>query len=315
MTDINYIPKIVCFGEVLWEIFPTYKRIGGAPFNVAYHLSKMGIYTSLITRIGHDEYGTKILDRLNQVHIKTTSCQTDNLHPTGSVFTSFDEHNEAIYDFSTNSAWDNIELRAEDLELIENADAFVFGTLASRKNLTRTTLHQLLEAATYKVYDVNFRPPHYEMGFVIELMHKSDLIKMNKSEMKQILDHIGKVYTTDQENIKHIQDHFNCNELLITDSSKGGMYVYNNTTYYFPAVPIVIRDTVGSGDAFLAGFLSEKIKNDNTYDIVKKASALGAFITSHTGACPDYDLDEFLDFYTTTIYEDKLIKVTEHNVI
>jgi fructokinase len=311
MTDINYIPKVVCFGEVLWEIFPTYKRIGGAPLNVAYNLSNMGIYTSLITRIGQDEYGSKIKELLHQAHIETNTCQIDNVHPTGSVFTSFDEHNEAIYDFATNCAWDNIELRKEDVDLVETADAFIFGTLASRTNITRSTLHQLLEAAKYKIYDVNFRPPHYEIGYVIELMRKSNLIKMNKQELKVVLEHIGKVYTSDSENIKHIQDYFNCSELLITDSSKGGIYVTENNAYYYPAISIVVRDTVGSGDAFLAGFLSEKIKNDNIYDIIKKASALGAFITSHNGGCPLYSLDEFLDFYTTNIFEDKLIKIEQ----
>lgn len=308
MTTTNKMPSIVCFGEVLWDIFPTYKRIGGAPLNVAYNLMKMGINSSVITKLGDDELGHKIINRFKEVNINTSHCQIDNQYKTGTVFAYFDDNNEASYEFLENSAWDNIDFHQADYQLVQESDAFVFGTLASRTSTTRNTLLQLIEAAKYKVYDVNFRPPHYETQFVAELMMKADLVKMNKAELRSILEHIGKPYTTEEESVLYIQDHFKCDELIISKGSKGGIYATKDTLYHFPAVEIVIKDTVGSGDSFLAGFLAEKLMSNDTLETIKKASALGAFITSQAGACPDYQMEDFMLFYEDNIFEDIKIK-------
>lgn len=305
MTDISAKPSVVCFGEVLWDIFPTYKRIGGAPLNVAFHLHKFNIDSHIITKIGQDELGSKILDRITNDGIPTATVQVDPNHQTGTVFATFDDNNDASYEFLDLGAWDYIDFKQSDYDLVAKSDAFVFGTLASRKEHTRNTLHQLLEAAKYKVYDVNFRPPHYNLDFVTELMKKSDLLKMNKAELKEILEYIGKAYTTEEEAVKYIQDYFKCNEIIVSKGSKGGIYQSNDIFYRFPAVEIVIKDTVGSGDSFLAGFLAEKIKKSNDLEVIKKASSLGAYITSHAGACPPYRLEDFHLFYEENTFHDQ----------
>lgn len=305
MANNNTKPSVVCFGEVLWDIFPTYKRIGGAPLNVAFHLNKFNIDSHIITKIGEDELGTKILDRITNDGMSTNEVQVDPKHQTGTVFATFDDNNDASYEFLDNSAWDFIDFKPSDFDIVSKSDAFVFGTLASRKEHTRNTLYQLLEAAKYKVYDVNFRPPHYDLNFVAELMKKSDLLKMNKAELREILEHIGKHYTNEEEAVKHIQDYFKCDEIIVSKGSKGGIYQSNDIFYQFPAVEIVIKDTVGSGDSFLAGFLAEKIKKSNDLEVIKKASSLGAYITSHAGACPPYKLEDFHLFYEENTFNDQ----------
>lgn len=305
MANNNTKPSVVCFGEVLWDIFPTYKRIGGAPLNVAFHLNKFNIDSHIITKIGEDELGTKILDRITNDGMSTNEVQVDPKHQTSTVFATFDDNNDASYEFLDNSAWDFIDFNPSDFDIVSKSDAFVFGTLASRKEHTRNTLYQLLEAAKYKVYDVNFRPPHYDLNFVAELMKKSDLLKMNKAELREILDHIGKHYTNEEEAVKHIQDYFKCDEIIVSKGSKGGIYQSNDIFYQFPAVEIVIKDTVGSGDSFLAGFLAEKIKKSNDLEVIKKASSLGAYITSHAGACPPYKLEDFHLFYEENTFNDQ----------
>lgn len=308
MTTLDKVPTVVCFGEVLWDIFPTYKRIGGAPLNVAYNLMKMGINSSIITKLGDDDLGHKIIKRFEEINFPIRQCQIDQNCNTGTVFAYFDEQNEASYEFLENSAWDNIDFKQDDYDYIQQADTFVLGTLACRNVTTRNTLLQLLEAAKYKVYDVNFRPPHYNTTLVSELMMKSDLIKMNKAELRSILAYIEKPYTTEEESVKYIQDHFKCDEIIVSKGSKGGIYANSHSLFHFPAVEIVIKDTVGSGDAFLAGFLAQKLCNDNPIDTVKKGSALGAFITSQAGACPDYELEDFMLFYEENIFNDEKIK-------
>lgn len=307
MLDNTQKPLVVCFGEVLWDIFPTYKKIGGAPLNVTYHLHKMNIDSHIITKLGNDDLGQKIIARLKEVKADIDHIQIDPAQKTGTVFATFDDRNEASYEFLKNSAWDFIDFKQEDYDLVAKSDAFVFGTLASRTPHTRETLHKLLEAAKYKVFDVNFRPPHYEISFVEELMHKADLLKMNKFELKEILEHIDKPYTTEEDAVRYIQDHFKCDEIIVSKGSKGGIYLDKEMLYTFPAVDIVIRDTVGSGDSYLAGFLSAKLLRETPTGILKKAASLGAFVTSHSGANPEYEMEDFEIFYCDTIFEDEQI--------
>ncbi|MEK6492219.1 carbohydrate kinase [Myroides odoratimimus] len=313
MSDNTQSPRVVCFGEVLWDIFPTYKKIGGAPLNVAYHLHKMGIASHIITKVGTDDAGQKIVSRLKEVGACTSYIQTDSTKKTGTVFATFDDHNEASYEFLKNSAWDFIDFKQEDFDLVAKSDAFVFGTLASRTPHTRETLHKLLDAAKYKVYDVNLRPPHYELEFVVELMHKADLLKMNKFELKEILEYLEEPYTSEENAIKFVQKHFDCDEIIISKGDKGGLYLNKEMLYSYPAVDIVIRDTVGSGDSYLSGFLSAKLNGYDPIQIIKTAASLGAFVTSHTGANPEYEREDFDIFYYETIFKDELI--TSKNIL
>lgn len=313
MSSKERKPLVVCFGEVLWDIFPTYRRIGGAPLNVAYNLNKFAIEAKLITRVGQDKEGKEILKYMESIPIDTLQCQRDSYHETGVVFASFDEHNEAQYTFKEPSAWDFILFTSSDFDLVAQADAFVFGSLACRNAQSKATLLQLLEAAKYAVFDVNIRAPHYDMDFIIELLHKANLVKMNETELHLILDHLKHAYSTDLESLQFLKKTFKLDEIIVSRGDKGGIYFFENTCLHFPAVEIVIKDTVGSGDAFLAGFLAEKLKGGSPEYQVKKGAALGAFITSQAGACPEYSFDDFLYFYQTCIFEDKEIVVRSGN--
>ncbi|GAA4155988.1 carbohydrate kinase [Chryseobacterium ginsenosidimutans] len=294
MTDKN--PYIVCFGEVLWDIFPEGSRAGGAPFNVAYNVHKMGIDVNMLSKIGNDELGKKLTDQIKSWGIVTDYIQIDEKYPTSTVIAKIDEHNEATYEIINNVAWDFIEFLLEHKELISHAEAFVFGSLSARNEKSRETLLQLLEFAKLKIFDVNFRPPFTDVELIKTLLQKADIVKMNKAELKQILEFIGKEYNNEEESVAFIQNHFSIKEVILTKGSKGAKYFVGDQNYSFEAVPITVADTVGSGDAFLSGFISKRIKNENREEIIKQAISLGAFITSKSGACPDYDYLEFENF-------------------
>jgi fructokinase len=119
---------------------------------------------------------------------------------------------------------------------------------------------------------------------------------MNKAELRTILEHLGEDYIDEDTGIHYLQTYFTLNEIVLTKGSKGARYFVGNTAYNFPAVHIEIEDTVGSGDSFLAGFLSKRIQGRSPEEIMKQATSLGAFITSKSGACPDYTYDEFRAF-------------------
>lgn len=286
----------VCFGEVLWDIFPAGSRAGGAPFNVAYNLDKMGVEVQMISKVGNDELGNELLNQIKNWKISTDFIQIDNEKPTGTVIANFDEHGEAHYDIVNNVAWDNIQITEKQKELIQNSEAFVFGSLIARNEVSKNTLLELIELSKFRVFDVNFRPPFIDFELIKTLLHKADLVKMNKAELRTIIEFLGEEYIDEDNSIKHIQKHFDLNEIVLTKGSKGARYFVGDKSYNFSAVSIEVNDTVGSGDSFLAGFLSKRIQGKLPEEIMKQAVSLGAFITSKSGACPDYTYEEFKSF-------------------
>ncbi|KFC18281.1 carbohydrate kinase family protein [Chryseobacterium sp. FH1] len=294
--DTNKNSYAVCFGEVLWDIFPTGSRAGGAPFNVAYNLDKMDVDVKMITKIGNDTLGNDLLKQIRSWNISTEYIQIDDEKPTGTVIANFDEHGEAHYDIVNDVAWDHIKISPEHRELVENAEAFVFGSLIARNEESKNTLLQLIEFAKFKVFDVNFRPPFIGFDLVKTLLGKADLVKMNKAELRQIIEFLDKEYIDEDSSIKYLQNYFDLNEIVLTKGSKGARYFVGDKSYDFSAVSIEVNDTVGSGDSFLAGFLSKRIEGKTPDEIMKQAVALGAFITSKSGACPDYTYEEFKSF-------------------
>ncbi|KQT35475.1 ribokinase [Chryseobacterium sp. Leaf405] len=290
---VNENSYVVCFGEVLWDIFPNGSKAGGAPFNVAYNLHKMGIDVKMLSKVGNDDLGKKLIQQISQWGITTDYIQIGEKNPTSTVIAKIDEHNEANYEIVKDVAWDYIELLPEHKELISNADAFVFGSLSARDEKTKETLLQLLEYAPLKIFDVNFRPPFVDTELIKMLLFKANIVKMNQAEMNIILSFIDEEYRNIEDSLLIIANHFNTKEIILTKGSEGAEYFFNNKQYQFNALPIKIDDTVGSGDAFLAGFVSKRIKNESPEEIMKQAVSLGAFITSKSGACPHYDYEEF----------------------
>lgn len=294
-NNMNTKP-IICFGEILWDIFPSGKKIGGAPFNVAYHLNKMGVDGRMISCVGNDELGRELLNKVQEAAIPTEECQISDKYNTGTVIAEIDKNNEAHYTIVEPVAWDFIEWKDEYENLVKNSQGFVFGSLGSRNNLSKNTLSKLIEVAPYKVFDINLRPPYISQESIIDFMKKADLVKMNKAELRLLLEWVGKEYTSEEDAVKYVRKTFSLDGLIVTKGSKGAVYCDQYQYIYSEAIQVEIKDTVGSGDSFLAGFLAKRAQGFTNLDAMKEAIALGAFITNHIGACPVYDLEEFQKF-------------------
>jgi len=137
--------KVVCFGEVLYDVYPDGKRIGGAPFNVAAHLKQLGNESYIITRIGEDGNGSELISAIGGYTIPTDTVQIDNRLPTGIVNVTLDQEGKATYDIKEPSSWDNISASKKDLTLVTEAEAFVFGSLACRSSRSRSSLFKFAE--------------------------------------------------------------------------------------------------------------------------------------------------------------------------
>jgi fructokinase len=288
MQPINY--TVVCFGEVLWDLLPSKALPGGAPMNVAYHLKKLGTNPAMISKIGTDNYGKGLVDLLEANTVATEFLQVDYDHPTGLVYANPNEYNEVVYDIVFPSAWDFIQQQDEYIETTAQSKFFVYGSLTSRSKVSRDTLYQLLEVAKTKVLDINLRPPHFNRANVEYLLQRADILKMNIAELELITGWFGPFANT-EERIKIIQDQFH----IITMGGDGALISDKGTIHRHHGFKVTVADTIGSGDAFLAGFLHQLLNGATAKKAIDFASAIGAFIATQQGACPDYTTNQITD--------------------
>jgi len=279
--------KVVCFGEVLWDILPSGPVPGGAPMNVTYHLHKQQKNPALITRIGLDDKGKELLNIFSNYGVCTDYFQVDYDHETGKVFAEPNEHNEVVYDIVMPVAWDFIQWEDSLENLISNAEYFVFGSLSARNPASKNTLLKALEIAKNKVLDINLRAPHFNRRIVEELLSKADFLKINLAELELITGWFSK-YESIEDRVKSINDKFNISNIVVTMGGDGAILFLNGKVYRHNGYKVQVTDTVGSGDAFLAGLLTKLLDKASPEDALAFASGIGAFIATQTGACPQY---------------------------
>ncbi|SNC66403.1 fructokinase [Hymenobacter gelipurpurascens] len=292
--------KIVCFGEVLWDVLPTGKQPGGAPFNVAVHLHQLGLSADLISRVGDDDLGTELLDFIELKGLSTEFVQRGKTHLTGVVKANVDDANEVTYKIVQPVAWDYIQYDAALEQLVAQADMFVFGSLAARQAATRETLYRLLEHAKFKVFDVNVRPPHYTKEVVKYLLEKANLVKMNHHELAEIMAWFGQ--ETDKPTaMQWLATRFDLQAVCVTCGADGALLWTNNQLYRAPGVAVEVKDTIGSGDAFLAALLKGWLAGTEPGEALRFACATGALVATHLGATPTFSEAEVAELLAAQV--------------
>lgn len=293
--------SMVCFGEVLWDVFPDgTKKPGGAPMNVAYNLKKLGVDCTMISSVGEDENGAELLSQLENWGMTTDYIEKTHDFPTSTVALVLDEHNDASYTIFEDVAWDNIPLLEQYKSIVQESEVLVFGSLAMRNDVSYRTLMELVKLAKVKVLDINLRLPHFDLEKALGILPQIDVLKLNKAELNFLIEALAADIEPDEHlRAKYIQERFGIGEIVLTKGSKGANYYRHGNQLHQDAYKITINDTVGSGDAFFAGFLAYRFDSqtaDNDAFILNMAMATGAFITTKEGACPPYTLQELLDF-------------------
>jgi fructokinase len=217
---------------------------------------------------------------------------------TGKVIATMDGNEEVAYDILKPVAWDYISWDSSFTELVANAGHFVYGSLSARSDESRNTLFRLLEAAKYKVLDINLRSPHYSRKTLEKLLHSADLLKLNLAELELITGWFSG-YKDERDRIRVLQDKFQLTDIVMTRGSNGSVLYMGGEFYEHPGFAIKLADTIGSGDAFLAGLISKLSRGAGAPEALEFASALGALIASYTGPCPQYELTEIQGLINT----------------
>lgn len=242
--------NIVCFGEVLWDVFPTHKKIGGAPLNVAVRLQSLNNHVAMVSRVGEDKKGKKIVQFIEKHGISTQNVQVDSQLKTGKVKVVLNPKGSASYNINYPRAWDNIQLTEMAKAVTQNSDAFVYGSLVARDDTSKNTLYELLKLAKYKIFDVNLREPYYTTAILKHLMLEADFIKFNDDEIFEIAKELGSQSHSLEQNILFIAQETQTQTICVTKGRHGAILYYNNTLYYNSGYQIEVVDTVGAGDSF-----------------------------------------------------------------
>lgn len=283
--------RIVCFGEVLFDVFPTGRRIGGAPLNVAFRLSSFGNTVDLISRIGDDSLCNEVLKFLHTHDISSKNIQIDSEYKTGEVTVTIDPQGNASYEILAPVAWDFIEVNQHALEAVRKSDAFIFGSLACRNEISKSSLLHLLGESRYKIFDINLRAPHYDFELLKILMLQSDFIKFNDDELLLVCENLGKKTTKIKEAISYVSKVTSTSTICVTRGKKGAILWLNNSFYKHKGYQAKVANTVGAGDSFLATLVDQLLKKKEPNKALDFACKIGSEVVKYEEATPELFLN------------------------
>ena len=266
-------------------MLPDGKLPGGAPMNVAIHLQYQGLQPLVVSRVGRDDLGDKLLAYLKQKGVDSQWVQVDETQETGVVLANVSNRSEVTYDIVQPVAWDYIQLQEGLEQVVAQSDYFIYGSLAARSETSRNTLLALLKVAKGKVFDVNLRPPHYTREVLEPLLHQADILKMNHHELMEITGW-HQPNTDEQTAMAFLRTHYAVKTIIVTRGENGAAVLSNEGYFEQAGYPVEVEDTIGSGDAFLATFLVQYIAGKSYPEALQRACAMGALVATQKGATP-----------------------------
>ena len=277
---------VVGLGEILWDVFPERKVLGGAPANFAYHASQFGFNGYAVSAIGNDLLGKEILKSLEEKELNYLIEQTD--FPTGTVKVQLDGRGIPTYEITENVAWDNIPFTTRLENLAKNTTTVCFGSLAQRNEVSRATIHKFLDlmpADSLKVFDINLRLKYFSKDIITTSLNKASALKINDEELVKIAE-IFELKGTDEELCQQLLDKYKLKFLILTKGTRGS-YVLTPYEKSFLATPkVTIADTVGAGDSFTAAFVASYLNGRSIAQSHQLAVEVSAYVCQQHGAMP-----------------------------
>jgi len=280
--------RIVAIGEVLWDLLPDGKELGGAPANFAYHADALGADVCLVTRIGDDPLGREVLDRFRRLGLPTDSVQMDDGVPTGTVSVDLGSGGKPSYVIHENVAWDRLAVAETARTAVRDADALYFGTLAQRGEPARSAIRALVAAAPPKalrILDLNFRPPFVGRDVIEGSLPMANVLKLSDEELPVLADLIGLDGSTRQQ-ITELARHYRFSVVALTRGARGSLLWRDGSWSDHSALTTAVRDTIGAGDAFAAALTLGVLTGWSLQQINSRANEVAAYVCSQSGAMP-----------------------------
>ena len=278
--------KVVGLGEILWDIFPNQKVLGGAPANFAYHISQFGFDGCVVSAIGDDILGKEILENLKE---KKLNYFIETIpFPTGTVDIYLDNQGVPKYTIRENVAWDNIPFTPRIANLAKETQVVCFGSLAQRNEVSRKTISTFLDSMpkdSIKIFDINLRLNYYNQEIIEDSLKRANILKINDEEVIKVA-HLFKWELSEKEVCKHLLSNYNLDILILTKGTEGSWVFTPKEESFLPTPKITIADTVGAGDSFTAAFIASHLHGRCLVASHQLAVEVSAYVCQQHGAMP-----------------------------
>jgi fructokinase len=281
--------KVAGLGEMLWDLLPSGKQLGGAPSNFVYISTLLGNEGIVASRIGNDLLGGEALRRLAALGVTTGFIQNDTVHATGTVQVQVDHAGQPKFEIAEGVAWDFMEWTADWQRLAAEANAICFGSLAQRSVGSRTTIRHFLERAGNKavrVFDVNLRQTYFSEEVLTQSMKLADIVKLNHEELPRILQLFGMDHRDEIASADALMERHNLKLICVTRGCRGSLLIGQTGLNEHPGYRIQVADAIGAGDAFTAGLVHEYMRDSTLPEMNETANRVGAWVSSQIGAMP-----------------------------
>ena len=280
--------KVLSFGEILWDTYPTEKHIGGAPLNFSAHFVKSGGEAYLLSAVGADELGESALSFLREHGIRTDYVSVLRGKRTGECLVTLDGQGIPRYELLSDVAYD--EIPEPDL-LGADFDAFYFGSLALRSEKNRKTVSGVLKSRDFRevFVDINIRPPFFSSDVIRFAFQNATILKISEEEMPTVTKLLFGWERDAAESAKTIAETFGNVKIILITKGENGSVAYdckNGRTVCCEAVKVKVVSTVGAGDSFSAAFLYGYLSGKPIEDCLRSATKVSAFVCSQAQAIP-----------------------------
>lgn len=279
---------VVGLGEVLWDMLPEGRKIGGAPVNFAYHAGQFGIDTMAVSAIGNDKLGEDTIAEMNGKHLNHIFPSVP--YPTGSVQVKLNEKGVPAYDIKENVAWDNIPFTNEIESVARSCRAVCFGSLAQRNAVSRSTIRKFIESTPsgcIRIFDINLRQNFYTSNVIRDSLEHCNILKINDEEIMLV----SRMFNYDSSNIENvcrtIMEDFSLEMVILTCGTKGSYIFTKGGVSFMPTPKVNVADTVGAGDSFTGSFCAAILRGLPVAEAHKKAVEVSAYVCTQNGAMPE----------------------------
>ncbi len=292
--------KIVAFGEVVWDLLPNGKVLGGTPSNMVFRSNSFGEEGYLLSRIGDDKLGHAALNKLTELGISDENVQIDSVFPTGTVNIAFDEKGDPIYNVTLDVAFDHIEFSAEALKLARNADCLFFGLLPQRFGLSKNTIRELIKESpdSLKFFDLKLFEHFFDVTVVNFLLKNSNIVRIKEKEIDFLAERLEILPANLEDFGALLSEKYRKLDLVLVTRGQNGIFAFSKKqgAFWISGYNIAMKDNIGSGMAFSAGFLHYYLNGKSIEDALEFGNAAGALNTSKRGATAIFNKKDVLQF-------------------
>ena len=286
---MNSKPCIVGLGEILWDILPDGRQLGGAPTNFAYHAKVLGGQSYVVSSVGDDELGREAFAQLNNIHLNHEFIAVNPQYPTGTSTIELDSQGSPDFTIHENAAWDYIPFHSGLKDLAARTDAVCFGSLAQRSDVSRETIYSFLESVPIgclRVFDINLRQPFFNKAIISESLKCADVLKLNEDELL-LVSKLFSMTGSELTIMSTLLNRFELQLVALTKGAEGSRLIGpEGNSCHPPRVVEDIVDTVGTGDAFTAAVVAGLLANLALESIHSNATRAAAKVCTEKGAIP-----------------------------